>query len=486
MISSILAPMLASLTTAFLIHFFSYMKLASSYRYQGKQRVDFALMQIKKPVFFTALTTILGLGSLSASPIQPIGHFGLIAAFGVALLCFLVLIVVPRVFVKFDRKDWQVKKDKQSWLDKLLRLVVALSIRRAGWTISILIVLFAIGGPFVLKVTAETNLLKFFPEGHFVTENTQLIEDKLMGVMPLEIILTGDSRDSLKKLNNLEQINKLQNWLEQQPEIDRTTSLVDFLEDMHKAMNFNDTAYQKLPYNNQLISQYFFIYDGDEVYELVNREFNKTRVVISLHEHNSSNIRKVIERMENYLRDNISGMNWDVSGEGRLFADQDKLLITGQLNSLMIAVLMIFLVMLYLWKSVSLSLLSMLPNLSPIAAIFIFMGIFGIWLDMATAMIASVAIGIAVDDTIHLVYGFKKRLDRGSSVLYALVQSYYKTGRAIVVTTMILCAQFLLVASADFIPISHFGLLTAIGLFIALIFDLVLLPALIVVFFHRK
>ena len=127
----------------------------------------------------------------------------------------------------------------------------------------------------------------------------------------------------------------------------------------------------------------------------------------------------------------------------------------------------------------------MLPNLSPIIAIFIIMGIFGIWLDMATAMIASVAIGIAVDDTIHLIYGFKKRLDKGCSVLYALVQSYYKTGSAIVITTVILYSQFILVASADFIPISHFGFLTAIGLFIALVFDLVLLPSLIIIFFHK-
>ncbi len=485
MIASMLAPMLASLTTAFLIHFYSYLKLASSYHYQGKKRVSFALKQVKKPVFFTALTTVLGLASLSASPILPIGHFGLIAASGVTLLCFLVLFIIPPVFIQFDKNDWSSQKHKVNWLDKLLKSIVALSIRRAGWALAFVLLLLVIGGPFILKVNAETNLLKFFPEGHFVTENTQLVEDKLTGVMPLEVVLTGDARDSLKKLKNLEQIEQLSNWLVQQPEIDRAISLVDFLEDMHRAMNYNDPAFLKLPDNDPLISQYFFIYDGDEVYELVDREFNKTRIVISLHEHNSRNIRTVIERIENYLQDNISGMTWAVGGEGRLFADQDRLLISGQIDSLLVAVLMIFLIMLYLWKSLSIAVLSMLPNLSPIAAIFIFMGIFGIWLDMATAMIASVAIGIAVDDTVHLLYGYKKRLDSGCSVLYALVQSYYKTGRAIVVTTMILCAQFLLVATADFVPISHFGLLTAIGLFIALIFDLILLPALIVIFYHK-
>ena len=168
-----------------------------------------------------------------------------------------------------------------------------------------------------------------------------------------------------------------------------------------------------------------------------------------------------------------------------IFAEQDELLIQGQVMSLLVAVLLIFSMMLFLWKKVSYALLTMIPNLSPIIGIFILMGIFNIWLDMATAMIASVAIGIAVDDTIHMFHGFKKRLDKGVSTVFALVQSYYKTGRAIVVTTIILCSQFLLLSFSEFIPTAHFGLLTAIGLFMALVFDLLLLPAVIVLFYKK-
>ena len=137
-------------------------------------------------------------------------------------------------------------------------------------------------------------------------------------------------------------------------------------------------------------------------------------------------------------------MTWKVAGDGKLFSDQDSLLVSGQINSLIAAVVLIFVMMLVLWKKVSYAVLTMLPNLSPILVIFIMMGIFGIWLDMATAMIASVAIGIAVDDTIHLFHAYKKRIDKGCSVVYSIVQSYYKTGRALIVTTIILCSQFFL------------------------------------------
>jgi transposase-like protein len=123
----------------------------------------------------------------------------------------------------------------------------------------------------------------------------------------------------------------------------------------------------------------------------------------------------------------------------------------------------------------------MIPNLSPILLIFIIMGAFGIWLDMATAMIASVAVGIAVDDTIHVYHGFRTRFNRGSSAVVAMMRSYREAGRAVVVTTFILSAQFLVLVTSDFVPSSNFGLLTMSGLFTAMVFDLLLLPALLII-----
>ncbi len=485
MITSILSPLLASLTMAFLIHFYNSMQLASSFKYQAKERVTYAVKHIKKPAFYTAITTILGLCSLSVSPILPIMHLGLVAAFGVLLISVLVLWVIPQIFLEFDNKTWDKESGKFTFLDKFIKLMVLFSIRRAGWVVSFFVVIFALGTPFIWNVSAETNLLKFFPDSHVVTHDTQLIETELSGVMPLEVIFYGDSRDSLKKFRNLEKIDEIQSWLEKQPEINKTTSVVNFIKDMHLSFNQYDPQIEPLPGNNQLISQYFFIYDGNDVYELVNREFDQTRIVLSLHEHNSSKIREVIARIKKYLDSNVTEMRWDIAGEGRLFAEQDKLLIDGQLYSLIAAVFLISLMMFFLWKNLMDVCLTMLPNLSPVLGIFIMMGIFGIWLDMATALIASVAIGIAVDDTIHVFYDFKRRIKRGEAFVFALAQSFCKTGRALVVTTIILCSQFLLVSCSESIPTSYFGLLTAFGLFMALIFDLLLLPAMLVLMRSR-
>jgi predicted RND superfamily exporter protein len=142
--------------------------------------------------------------------------------------------------------------------------------------------------------------------------------------------------------------------------------------------------------------------------------------------------------------------------------------------------------MLLLWRSFSQALLCMIPNLSPILLIFIFMGIFGIWLDMATAMIASVAAGIAVDDTIHVFHGFIKRVKAGSTPVSALVRTYHQAGRAVLTTTIILSAQFMVLMASEFIPTGNFGLLTSIGLVAALLFDLMLLPAILLLIYEPR
>jgi len=486
LVASMIPPLLAALTTAFIVHFYTNMQLASSFSYQAEKRVAFALAQVRRPAFFTAMTTAIGLCSLGVSPIPPISHFGIIAAAGVVLLLFLVMYVVPVIFVQFDRSVWPREKKKQAIVERTLRLFIHFSIRHSIWVVAIMSLLLISGLPFIAKVTAETNMLKFFPDTHKITTSTALIENKLTGVMPLEINLYGDKRDSFKQLGALQQVKLLQSWLAEQPEIDKVNSVVEIVEQMHQGFHENLPQYKKLPDNSALISQYFFIYDGIEVYELVNREFDQTRIVLSMNEHNSQHIRQFIQRINNYLSTHIKGLKWQVGGEGLIFAEQDSLLIQGQMMSLLVAIVLIFLMMLLLWQNLGYAILTMLPNLSPIVGIFILMGIFNIWLDMATAMIASVSIGIAVDDTIHMFHGFKKRLDKGCSVVFSLVQSYYKTGRAVVATTIILCSQFLLLAFSNFIPTAHFGLLTAIGLLMALLFDLLLLPALIILFYKKK
>jgi predicted RND superfamily exporter protein len=127
----------------------------------------------------------------------------------------------------------------------------------------------------------------------------------------------------------------------------------------------------------------------------------------------------------------------------------------------------------------------MLPNLAPVLAMFIIMGIFNIWLDIGTAMIASITVGIAVDDTIHIFEGFFRRI-KSMDVKQALLETYQESGKAIIITSFILSAQFSVLIFSNFIPLRNFGLLTTIGIITALVFDLILLPALLILKYSNR
>jgi predicted RND superfamily exporter protein len=293
--------------------------------------------------------------------------------------------------------------------------------------------------------------------------------------------------DVLTQPRTLNQIKKFQLWLKQQPEVDKTVSVVDFIEEMNWGFHSQEDSFLTIPDDSNLISQYLFIYDGEDMFDFIDEDYQQARVAMNVNVHGANQISDLMARIEKYLAENpLKNTEWNITGAGRLFADQETLLIEGQILSLGGALLIIFALMLALWRSMRDTLICMIPNLSPIVLIFIIMGSFGIWLDMATAMIASVAVGIAIDDTIHIYHGFIDRVKQGVHPVFALARTYHQAGRAVMTTTIILCSQFLLLLASAFVPMGHFGVLTSVGLLAALIFDLLLLPALLTLIFRQK
>lgn len=486
-ISGIIPPLLSALTIAALVHFFNALHYASKRGLTGKKRVRAALSEIRRPALFSTLTTAAGLASLGLSPIPPISTFGLTSAVGVCLIYLIVIHVLPTIFSRFDNRDWPSRKSGLALMDTLVNKLFHLGIRYPVWVISLGLVALLAAIPQIAKVKVETNILEFFSPSHPLRIATQKIEQKLVGTTPLEVLFTATGGASLIAPTTLDNIKSLQLWLEQQPEVDKSVSIADFVEEMNWGFNEEDDDYRIIPDNQELITQYLFIYDGTDLFDFIDQDYQQARVALNLNVHGAHEISGLMERIQAYLHEHpVYNTTWDIAGAGRLFADQEKLLIKGQIYSLAGALLLIFLLMLGLWRSLKDTLVCMIPNISPILLIFILMGVFGIWLDMATAMIASVSVGIAIDDTIHIFHGFIQRVRRGHSPILAMARTYAQAGRAVMTTSIILCTQFCLLLASAFVPMGHFGALTSIGLLTALVFDLLLMPALLVIFYRKK
>lgn len=481
LIGAIIPSLISALAVAMLIHWFTSLAHAAQRGVHGEARQRAALAEIERPARYTALTTAAGLGSLAFSPVQPVATFGLAAAVGVMVLYVVILWMLPALFASWDQKSWPVTRTGLKQVTQFVDALLHISLRRPIWVISIFALLVIVAIPSVLNVYAETDVYRFFPDDHPLTESTRLAEDKLSGIIALEVVFSGAARDALKDPAVLRAIDQFQHWADNHPLVNRTLAMTDLIEDMHWAFNEEKPEFRRLPENRALISQYLLVYDGRDLYDLVDREFKNTRISIHLNAHGTREIQRFISDARTRLAQwPATDVNWRIAGLGRLYADQDQLMTRGQVQSAVGALLLIYLLLALFWRSPAAGGLAMIPNISPVLLVFMIMGWFGIWLDMATAMIASVAVGIAVDDTIHLYDGYRRCRRGGLALVPSIVRTYSRVGRAVTATTIILSAQFLVLTLSDFSPIQYFGLLTFVGLLAALLFDLLLLPSLFV------
>jgi predicted RND superfamily exporter protein len=487
LISSMVPPLLSALTIAALVHLFNALKYASQRGISGQARIQNALGQIRRPALFTALTTAAGMLSLVTSPIPAIRTFGLISAAGVLLIYLVAIIILPPIIAVWDSARWPRAGAGLRWMDSVVKALYRTGIRYPVWVLGLTAIVLGAGVPALWNVRVETNLQEFFVPDHPIRLDTGHFESIMAGTGNLDVIFETPERDGLKKPEYLAFMRTFQLWAEKLPEVDKTVSAADFIEEMHWGFNAENPAFRTIPDDPKLVSQYLFIYDGDDLFDFVDPEFRISHVSISINTHPANEIAAVMHKIRGYLNEHVPpGLQWEIAGYSRLFADMEELLVIGQVYSLWGALVLIFLLMLLLWRSFGSALLCMMPNLSPILLIFIVMGLFGLWLDVATAMIASVAVGIAVDDTIHVYHGYISRKNAGIQPVYALARTFNHAGRAVVTTTIILSAQFMVLVLSLFQPTIHFGLLTSIGLWAALVFDLLLLPAIIILVSTRK
>ena len=479
-ITAMIPTLMAAYTTATLLHLYAAIQRARIALLPRPQRIARALKDTFKPGLFNVLTTGAGLLSLLWVDIPPVQSFGLSGAIGTLMVFLVVFILVPPILLKWDTPRWPRRRSGFARARHIAAAVAVFSLRHAKAVLLTTVLMVAAAIPLVLQVKVESNLIEFFAPDHTISRSTDRVENTLSGITGLEIVLTGMERDSLKDPARLAQIKALQTWLEAQPEIDRSFSLVDVVEEMNRAFQGEEQGTGNLPTSRKQIEQLLLIYDGKDLYELVNREYQRSRITLNLNVHGANEISQVIDRIRVHLASQpIEGIQTEFAGFGKLFSDQEDRIVDGQVRSFSAAFIQILLLMALLFHSLRGGLICLVPNLAPLFFIFVVMGSTGIALDVATVLIAGVILGITVDDTIHLYHGYLHRIHNGVSPVFAIIRSVESSGRAVIAISIVLIAQFSLLGLSDFRPTAHFGTLCAVGLFAGQVFELLLMPALL-------
>lgn len=445
-------------------------------------------------IVMTSLTTAAGLASFAAAEVAPIADLGIFSSIGVLLSLFFTLILLPALLAIFPLKQKAVTEQDlgQTRFDRSLDWVADITTRRPKLiaTLSILIVLvFAAGIP---QLRFSHNLLTWLPEQLPVRVATEVIDSNLRGSVALEVVLDTGSENGLYDQRVLEAMDQLGTELEDFEQdslfIGKVISVTTILKEIHKALNENRQEMYRVPENAALIPQEFLLFENsgsDDLQDFVDSRFSQARVTIKVPWRDALAYVPFIQEIENRFQTAFADITVDekpvtitTTGIMSIFARILYATMHSAAQSYGIAIIVITLMMILLIGDLRMGLIAMVPNISPILVVMGIMGWFSIPLDMFTMMVASIAIGLAVDDTIHFVYNFKRYHQETGDVHQAVAHTLHTAGRAMLTTSIVLSIGFFLFMLASMHNVFYFGMLVGMSIVIALLADFFLAPSL--------
>lgn len=481
MVTMIVPVFLIAVGTAYCVHILSEYRQAAGRDGSPAEAVVEAYGKTGLPTFLAGVTTLIGLGSLFANRMTAIREFALLACFGTVCLLVLLFTAMPAALSLLPpgRRAARSRDPVGRVLERLVRL--HLQNPKRTLVLAALLAAAAAVGLFRLKV--ETNPVEYFKSSAPVRRHFQDIHQGMAGSFPLNVVIDGGSPDHFEDLGRLRAVADFQTFLDTLEGVDKSISVVDYLKLVNYVTNRFQPEYYALPrepYQLRMLVNSFKSILGQDLFErFMTLDMSRANILLRTHLSSSRDFLDVRDRIRRHAEDpSFKGLNVGVTGFGLVIAQSSHLLAAGQVKSLSLTLLLMFGVMLFLFMSPKVGLIALLPNAFPILLLFGIMAWAGFSLSVTTSLIASIAVGLAVDDTIHYLFRynreFKKDPDRNSALRHTL----RGVGRPIILTTLTLCAGFCLLIFSSFKPTSEFGILMVVTLITALLGDIAILPAL--------
>ncbi len=441
------------------------------------------------PCFLTTLTTMVCLSSLGVSTLLPLKLFGLFSAVGVGFAYILSITLLPIGLSIGDKRSLSPQKQHSrilfGFLDRLYRMCRDYKLPILAVSSAVLIL--ALFG--VKRVHVETDAINFIGSKFKAVGDTIQIEKELGGVIPLYVIIDSQQENGLNDPELLKKIEALTEFIRQQEGVDKITSLSDMIKYMNYKFHDSDQAYYRIPDDRKKVAELLFMASLSDDSESLSRFFDdlhrKTPLGIRYRYHDFYRIDKINNTIRAYLRDHFpetSSVRAYTTGTTILCANVLVPIMTGLKQSLLVAAIATFLVMTLLFRSVKIGLISMIPNLIPIFMTLGTMGLLGISLNIGTAPVAAIALGVAIDDTIHFLSRFKIEFNQDQSYPEAIHRTMRAVGKPIMITSIILSVGFCIFLFSNFQFTQNMGVLISFTVISAIFGDLFLLPVLLLLF----
>lgn len=448
------------------------------------ERVTAMLEQKLSPCFYATLTTSVGFASLIFSGLQPVVDFGYMMLSAMIITMLVGLLLFPALLALLSAKH---ESHDFNWITGLLNKLKILSLRAPG-TITVLILLIFGGTAFgISRLNVENSFIDYFAKDTQVYQELAFIDKQFGGSTPLDIILDiGEVDDKQQLILTADTVNQLQLVQAAVKAFEATGSVTSIANFTELAKQLNDNK----PLTEYELTAIYRLLDEKVVDQLVGAYFSpqtgQLRVSVRVQDTTDNLNRATFLQSLKQDLSTVGVATDDVQLTSLFVLYQDILsrLFDSQVTTLGIVYLVLAVVLLVIFRSIKVALIALIPNVLTTLGILGVIGWLGIPLDIMTITIAAIAMGIAVDDTIHFVHAWLSGHRQGDAG-QACNEAFGHTGMAILFTTTIIATGFSLFGLSDFIPSVNFGLLTASAMIMALVTDLTLLPALLNKFVGR-
>jgi predicted RND superfamily exporter protein len=429
------------------------------------------------PILLTSLTTAVGFASLAVSHVIPIKTLGIATASAALLAFVLTILFVPAMLAIVNPKvrSGELAEDKKESLlaSRYARFVV----RNDGRILIFSTLFFLAIGLGMARVEVDSNTARYFRKDVDFRQTIAFMQDNLSGPMSYEIVVDSGEKDGIKSPEFMKTVERFgEAFKARYRDVRHIASLVDVVKTFNEVMN----GTKRLPDEQALIAQYLLLYSlslpqGMEINDRMDVDERLLRVTALVNIVDTSLDLEMMEWAESWWESTPYGAR--INGQTSMFAHMQHDVTDTLIQSILLAIASVSLMMLLIFRNLRMIPLFIVPNILPIALVVGAMGWLGMTIDLGVAISGAIIIGVAVDDTIHFLVKYREARRRGDDLEAALAYVMHYAGSAIIFTTLILSTAFLIFVFSQFLPNVHFGIVTAIALIIAVLVDLLMLPA---------
>lgn len=434
------------------------------------------------PVFLTSLTTVIGFLTLNFSDVPPFHDLGNITAMGISYAFIITVIFLPAALAILPFKIRPMKTVEHKIMGRIAEFVIQHR-HKLLWSMTALVLL---SSGFIFKNQLNDNFLEYFDHRIEFRRHADHITQNLTGMYFIDYSLDSKSTNGISDPDFLRNVDRFAEWYRQQPETLHVHSYTTIMKRLNKNMHADNPAMYRLPDDREVAAQYLLLYEMSLPYGLdLNNQMDidksAVRLSITLKTLTSNEMLALEQRAISWLQNNAPELTAQGASPALMFSHIGQRNIESMLAGTIIALILISLTLIIALRSFKYGLLSLLPNLLPAFVSFGIWGIFVAQVGLSLSVVASMTLGIVVDDTIHFLSKYlRARRERNLGAAEAVYYAFTSVGQALAITTLVLMAGFLVLSFSAFELNSGMGLLTAITIAIALIIDFFLLPPLLI------